>query len=77
MSIAHYRQNLPSAPWMALGLSAAVHIGVMLGFGPFAVSAPRPGMFETIEFALLAEPAANPVSKASVASGKRDGGIKL
>jgi protein TonB len=68
MSIAHYRQNLPSAPWMAFGLSAAVHIGVMLGFGPFAVSAPRPGMFETIEVALLAEPAANPVPKASVAS---------
>ncbi|WP_197702664.1 energy transducer TonB [Sulfuricaulis limicola] len=46
----------------------AVHIGAMLGFGPFAVSAPRPGMFETIEVALLAEPAANPAPKASAAS---------
>lgn len=68
MSIAHYRHNFPPASWTALGLSAAVHIGVMLDFGPFAVSAPRPGMFETLEVALLAEPAANPVPKASVTS---------
>lgn len=68
MSIAFSRLNLPPASWTALSLSVAVHIGVMLGFGPFAVSAPRPGMFETIEVALLAEPAANPVPKASVAS---------
>jgi protein TonB len=68
MSIAFYRRNLPPASWTALGLSAAVHIGAMLGFGPFAVSAPRPGMFDTIEVALLAEPAANPVPEASVAS---------
>ncbi|HSW53159.1 MAG TPA: hypothetical protein VLG93_08000, partial [Sulfuricaulis sp.] len=68
MSIAFYRHNLPPASWTALGLSAAVHLGVMLGFGPLAVSAPRPGMFETLEVALLAEPAANPVPKASVAS---------
>ncbi|BAV32541.1 hypothetical protein SCL_0219 [Sulfuricaulis limicola] len=68
MSIAFYRHNLPPASWTALGLSVAVHIGAMLGFGPFAVSAPRPGMFETIEVALLAEPAANPAPKASAAS---------
>ena len=66
MSIAHYRQNLPPAPWMALGLSVAVHIGALLGFGSFAVSAPRPGMFETLEVALLAEPAATPAPAASV-----------
>lgn len=59
MSIAFYRHNLPPASWTALGLSVAVHIGAMLGFGSFAVSAPRPGMFETIKVALLAEPAAN------------------
>jgi protein TonB len=68
MSIAHYRQNLPSASWMALGLSAAVHIGVMLGFGPFAVSAPRPGMFEPMEVALLAEPASSPAPKSTTES---------
>jgi hypothetical protein len=32
--------NSPAASWMAFGLSAAVHIGVMFGFGPFVVSAP-------------------------------------
>jgi protein TonB len=51
---------------MALGLSVAVHIGALLGFGSFAVSAPRPGMFETLEVALLAEPAATPAPAASV-----------
>lgn len=66
MSIACYRRNLPPASWTALGLSVAVHIGVMLGFGPFAVSAPRPGMFETLEVALLAEPAATPAPAAAV-----------
>jgi hypothetical protein len=75
MSIAFYRHNLPPASWTALGLSVAVHIGVMLGFGPFAVSAPRPGMFETLEVALLAEPAANPVPKASVASASNSNSI--
>lgn len=68
MSIAFYRLNLPPASWTAFGLSVAVHIGAMLGLGPFAVSAPRPGMFETIEVALLAEPTANSVPKTSVAS---------
>lgn len=65
MSIAFYRLNLPPASWTALGLSVAVHIGAMLGFGPFAVSAPRPGMFETMEVTLLAEPAAMPAPQSS------------
>lgn len=68
MSIAFHRHQLPPASWTALGLSVAVHICAMFGFGPFAVSAPRPGMFETLEVALLSEPAANPVPVASVAS---------
>lgn len=71
MSIAFYRRNLPPASWTALGLSIAVHAGVMLGFGSFAISAPRPGMFETLEVALLSEPAANPASKTSIEPASR------
>jgi protein TonB len=51
---------------MAFGLSAAVHIGVIFGFGPIAVSAPRPGMFESIEVAVLAEPASKPAPKSTL-----------
>jgi protein TonB len=51
---------------MAFGLSAAVHIGAILGFGPIAVSAPQPGMFETIEVAVLTEPASNPAPKSTL-----------
>lgn len=68
MSIAFYRRNFPPASWTALGLSVAVHIGAMLGFGPFAVSAPRPGMLDTIEVALLAEAAATPAPESSTRS---------
>jgi protein TonB len=71
MSVAFHRHQLPPASWTALGLSLAVHIGAVLGFGPFAVSAPRPGMFDTIEVALLAEPAANPAPKASIETASR------
>lgn len=71
MSIAFYRHNLPPASWTALGLSIAVHVGAMLGFGPLAVSAPRVGMFETLQVVLLAEPAANPAPKASIESASR------
>ncbi|MEW6332344.1 MAG: energy transducer TonB [Pseudomonadota bacterium] len=71
MSIAFYRRNLPPASWTALGLSIAVHVGAVLGFGPLAVSAPRVGMFETLEVVLLAEPAANPAPQASIESASR------
>ena len=53
---------------MAFGLSAAAHVGVMSWFGPYAVSAPQPGMFEPIEVALLAEPASNPRPKSKTES---------
>jgi protein TonB len=71
MSIAFYRHRLPPASWTALGLSIAVHVGAVLGFGPLAVSAPRVGMFETLEVVLLAEPAANPAPQASIESASR------
>ena len=41
-------------------------MAVMFGFGSFAISAPRPGMFEPIEVALLAEPASKPVLKSTL-----------
>ncbi len=66
MNIASCRRNVPPASWMAFGLSAAVHAGVMFGFGSYAVSAPRPGMFEPMEVALLAEPASNSVPDSAV-----------
>jgi protein TonB len=69
MKIESCRRNIPPASWMAFGLSAAVHIGVMVGFGPFVVSAPRPGMFEPIDVALLAEPASKPALKSTIDPG--------
>lgn len=67
MSVASCRRTVPPASWMAFGLSAAVHVGVMFGFGPYAVSAPRPGVFEPMEVALLAEPASKPAPKYATA----------
>ncbi len=66
MNIASCRRNIPPASWTAFGLSVAVHMAVMFGFGSFAVSAPQPGMFETIEVAVLAEPASNPAPKSTL-----------
>lgn len=68
MSTAICRPRAPSATWTAFGLSLAAHLALMIGFGPFAVSAPRPGMFTTLEVALLAEPAASPAPTAATGS---------
>lgn len=67
MNLAANQPNIPPATWLAFGLSTSVHIGVMFGFGTYAVSAPQPGMFEPIEVALLAEPATNPGLKSTTA----------
>ena len=69
MNTASCRRNIPPASWTAFGLSAAVHMAVLFGLGSFAVSAPRPGMFEPIEVALLAEPASKPVLKSTLEPG--------
>jgi protein TonB len=69
MNLVSCRRNAPPAFWIAFGLSATVHLGVMFGFGSFAVSAPRPGMFEPIEVALLAEPATKPALKSTIEPG--------
>lgn len=60
MNLAFNLRSISSAAWLAFGLSVSVHIGVMFGFGPYAMSAPQPGMFEPIEVVLVGEPAPDP-----------------
>jgi protein TonB len=53
-------REMPPATLTAFALSVAAHIAAMLWFGPVSIRAPQPAAFETIEVALVSEPAPRP-----------------